>query len=132
MPRPRLLVVAALAAAGCGRPAGPAAGAAVRGTVFFAGRPLAGGVVVFAPDHDKGGRGRPVAAPVGPDGAFRVAADGSSGVPAGWYRVALADPPDGAAAGFPAALRRPDRAGLEREVKSGRENVFHFRVEAGE
>ena len=51
---------------------------------------------------------------------------------AGWYRVAIAEYPalnDRAARGSPLALLRPDRAGLDREVLTGRENVFHFEIE---
>ncbi len=125
------LLLCGLTLAGCGR-GGPSPTASVRGSVTFQGRPLAGGLVVFAPDRDKGTTGKPVTATVADDGSYAAPA-----VPIGWYRVALADPPgiDWEGHGwpkFPAALRRPDRAGLDREVVAGRDNVLHFHVEAGE
>ena len=124
------LLLVGLGLAGCGR-GGPPPPAAVRGTVTFQGRPLAGGLVVFAPDRDRGMAGKAVTAAVADDGSYTAA------VPAGWYRVALADPPgidwDGHGwPKFPAALRRPDRAGLDREVVAGRTNELHFHVEAAD
>ena len=47
-----------LLAAGCGK--SEPAMATVKGAVTFQGRPLAGGLVVFAPDRDKGNVGKPV------------------------------------------------------------------------
>lgn len=125
------LLLTGLTLAGCGRGGPPPAGL-VRGTVTFQGRPLAGGLVVLVPDRDKGTGGKPVRAPIADDGSYEA-----EGVPAGWYRVALADPPgvDWEGHGwprFPAALRRPDRAGLEREVLGGRTNELHFHIEAGD
>jgi hypothetical protein len=129
-----LLAVGLLPVLGCGRTA-PAPGT-VKGAVTFQGRPLAGGLVVFAPDRDRGNTGKPVTATVGPDGWYYLSADGSTQVAAGWYRVAIADAPaafgDSRQPRFPAALRRPDKAGLDREVLPGRENVFHFEIEVPE
>ncbi|MBA4065513.1 MAG: hypothetical protein C0501_17715 [Isosphaera sp.] len=137
-PRSRLLVpVAALGLGatlvalpgGCSR--GPdAVPAAVRGTVTFQGRPLAGGLVVLSPDPDRGGSGKPARGDVGPDGRYELRLNGEAAIPPGWYRVAVAAAP-GPAAGpaFPAKLARPDLSGLVREVKAGRENVFDFAVE---
>src|SRR5437764_1063836 len=131
-------------AAGGAPPAGdcawavrPAVPATVRGLVTFQGRPLAGGLVVFAPDRDKGNAARPATATVDGDGRFQLAIDGSTAIAPGWYRVALADAPgvfseDAGFPRFPVALRRPDRAGLDREVVAGRENVFVFHVEVPE
>lgn len=123
------LLLCGLTLAGCGH--GTPSPIAVRGSVTFQGRPLAGGLVVFAPDRDRGTTGKPVSATVGDDGSYAAT------ISPGWYRVALADPPgiDWEGHGwprFPAALRRPDRSGLDREVVAGRENVLHFHVEAGD
>jgi hypothetical protein len=124
----RNLSVGCLAAAGCGQADRPAP-VAVRGAVTFQGRPLAGGVVVFAPDADRGTPGRPLSTAVGYHGEYQFA--DAQKVPPGWYRVALADAPqaNGGPSGFPAALRRPDRSGLSREVRPGGENVLDFSVE---
>lgn len=117
---------------GCGKPASSGPGS-VRGSVSFHGNPLAGGTVVFVPDRDRGTTGTLLTANVAADGTFQLA-HGEKAVPAGWYRVAIADPPEwygletnGTA--FPSALRRPDKSGIEREVKGGAENVFEFPIE---
>jgi hypothetical protein len=110
---------------GCHRSAADAA-AGVRGAVTFQGKPLAGGLVVFAPDPDRGGRGKPAKAEVGADGRFEL-----PDVPPGWYRVAIAPPhvyPAAISPPFPAKLARPDLSGLVREVRPGRDNVFEFAV----
>ena len=110
-------------------PPGPAA---VGGKVTFQGRPLAGGLVVFAPDRDRGTTGRPARGEVGPDGTFRLRLGGTDHIPPGWYRVAIAAAPDEPAPGrpaFPPQLRRPDTSGLLRQVLAGQEHTFEFAVE---
>lgn len=137
MPRLLWLLVSLVAlvapAGGCGRKA-PGGPATVRGAVTFQGRPLAGGLVVFSPDPERGGSGKPARGDLGPDGTFALALGGEPAIPPGWYRVAIApapasvlDPSDRPA--FPAKLARPDQSGLLREVKPGQENVFDFAVE---
>lgn len=144
MPRlARLFVpVAALAAGallvalpgGCKRSGSPAP-ATVRGAVTFQGRPLAGGMIVFSPDPERGGSGKPARGDLGPDGRFELRLAGSSTIPAGWYRVAISPPasaitePQLSAVAFPRQLARPDLSGLSREVKPGQDNVFEFAVE---
>lgn len=134
----RLLVPFLSLAAGAGvvalhggcRPSAPAAETTVRGRVTLQGRPVAGGTVVFAPDPERGGSGKPLRAATAVDGTFTLrAADGP--VPAGWYRVALAAPPghEPADPPFPEQLRRPDRSGLVREVAAGKDHLFEFAVE---
>jgi hypothetical protein len=112
-------------------PPGPAA---VRGKVTFQGRPLAGGLVVFTPDRDRGTTGKPARGEIGPDGTFRLEHDGTDRVPPGWYRVAIAaapgdPPPEPGRPAFPPQLRRPDTSGLLREVQPGKEHSFEFAVE---
>ena len=122
-------------AAGCGKPAdsGPTA---VRGVVSFHGHPLAGGMIVFVPNTERGTSGALLRVTVEADGTYQLA-DGDNAVPPGWYRVAIADPPEwygleSNGTAFPAALRRPDKSGIEREVKAGQVNVFDFRIELTE
>ena len=105
--------------------------ATVRGRVWFQGEPVAAGVVVFAPDPDRGGSGKPIRGDTGPDGSFELRVEGSPHIPPGWYRVAIAPPPDRLEswAAFPPQLRRPDRSTLVREVAPGQENVFDFAIE---
>lgn len=129
-----LPVLAGVAAGGCG-PSAESAPVRVGGTVTFYGRPLAGGIIVFAPDADRGTSGKALAATVGPDGYFQLSGGGP--VPPGWYRVAVADAPAADAAysyrpRFPAALRRPDKSGLSREVRPGGDNFFDFVIDIPE
>jgi hypothetical protein len=119
---------------GCNKSSAPGP-ATVRGRVMFQGRPVVGGLVVFAPDPARGFAGKPARGETGPDGSFALQLDGSPHVPPGWYRVAIADAAltDPASTFgkpvFPPQLGRPDRSGLVREVVAGRENVFEFGVE---
>jgi hypothetical protein len=116
---------------GCKRSAAPQA-ATVRGSVTFQGRPLAGGLVVFSADPDRGGSGKPARGDVGPDGRFELRLGEATAIPPGWYRVAIAPAADASAfdrAVFPPQLARPDLSGVVREVKAGQANVFDFVVE---
>jgi len=111
----------------------PAAPASVRGVVMFQNQPLSGGLIVFAPDHEKGNAGKPVRSTIDSEGRYTLTTDGSASVTPGWYRIALADPPgvfteELGFPPFPPALRRPDRSGISREVRPG-ENVFDFLIE---
>ena len=120
---------------GCGK--STASPARVRGFAFSRGIPLDGGTVVFAPDRDKGNSGKPLIASIKPDGSYQLPTGPNGGVPPGWYRVALSDSPawsgdDRIASDFPAALRRPDLSGIEREVKAGQDNAFDFLIERTE
>jgi hypothetical protein len=133
-----LLIVLALG--GCGRTESRDV-ATVRGRVLFQGRPLAGGVIVFAPHPDRGAAGKTATADIDANGEYKLRLDGQPYVRGGWYRVAIADPPGwtipipgetprlSAVSPFPDALRRPDKSGLEREVVVGRENEFEFHIE---
>lgn len=120
-----------LSALGCGKPAAEAP-ATVRGSASFQGRAMAGGLVCFTPDRDKGCPGKIASAFVQPDGTFQL----PEGIAPGWYRVGLAEPPEWYGSdwerAFPAVLRRPDQSGLERQVKAGAENVFDFPIELRE
>ena len=119
---------------GCHRKAAPGP-ATVRGKVTFQGEPLADGLIVFAPDPDRGGSGKAVRGELGADGSFQLSIGGETVVPPGWYRIAIA-PCAGYAVGsvrdhtpFPTQLARPDRSNVVREVKPGQENVFEFTIE---
>jgi hypothetical protein len=113
-------------------------GTTVTGFVAFQGQPLAGGRVVFSPDPERGGHGKPISAETGPDGRFQLTIGADPTIPPGWYRVAIApDPRLGSDSKlermvFPAQLARPDRSGLVREVQLGHENTFAFIIEAAE
>ena len=126
-----LTVALTVLAGGCGDPASPPE-AGVHGTVTFRGRPLAGGVIVFAPDRDRGTPGRPLTAALDDEGHYRLERDGSPRIPPGRYSIAIAGPPVryGADVGdeFPAALRRPDRSGLHRDVHAGQDHQIDFQI----
>ncbi len=121
---------------GCGSKTPPPGPATVRGKVTLNGQPVAGGLVVFTPDPQRGGRGKAAAAETATDGSFQLQLDNSAHIPPGWYRVSLAAPPVvsdplalASAAVFPAKLARPDLSGLEREVQAGQNHVFEFAIE---
>ena len=133
-PRRPLLIAAiwvafcgAFAFLGCGK-TGSAQPAKVSGIVTFHGRALSGGTIVFSPDPDKAVGGKMMVANISQDGRFQLA-DGAAAVVPGWYRVAIADGPSSYSSGFPDSLRRPDRSGLEREVKAGHDHHFEFLIE---
>lgn len=122
---------------GCSPP--PATGPVqVSGTVLFQNRPLAGGLIVFSPDANHGQFGKALRATIQNDGTYVIRVEAPASASAvGWYRVAIADPPglftpELGYPEFPKALRRPDRSGLQREIKPGTENVFHFHIEITE
>jgi hypothetical protein len=121
---------------GCHRTA-PAGNATVRGLVAFQGQPLAGGLVVFSPDLDRGGTGKPISAEIAQDGRFQLNIGGDPTISPGWYRVAIAPAPHTGSFSpldrsvFPPQLARPDQSGLVREVKPGQENAFEFIIEVG-
>ncbi len=138
--RAKLLLIC-LVLAGCGSASREDVPTTVRGRVTVQGRPMAGGMIVFAPHPEYGGKGRAATAEIDANGEYELTFDGGKTIAPGWYRVALADPPYwttvapgdaprlSAVSGFPEALRRPDRSGLEREVISGKQNEFEFHIE---
>lgn len=129
----RGLAVVLLLMAGCGTPTSTLP-ATVQGVVTFQGRPLVGGLVVFVPDRDKGMNGPPISALIDHEGRYTLASEGAGTVMPGWYRVAIAEPggmpgPELGYPRFPAALRRPDRSGLEREILPGQVHEMNFAIE---
>jgi hypothetical protein len=123
---------------GCNRVA-PISDTTVQGRVTFLGKPVAGGVVVFSPDPERGGSGKPIPAEIAQDGRFKLTIDGDAAIPPGWYRVAIASAPISNPStpefttikriAFPSQLARPDQSGIVREVKAGHENTFSFDIE---
>lgn len=123
-----LVLALMIAVTSCG--SSSRAPATVRGRVLFQGQPLAGGTVVFTPHPDRGPAAKPASAIIDGEGLFRLSLDSQPYITPGWYRVSLADPGTTHTwAIFPAALRRPDRSGLEREVLAGQEHVCEFHIE---
>ena len=121
-------IVVACGLAGCsGNPGKPDELLPVSGQVTYHGRPLAGGMIAFTPDEERGGSGPMAKATVGEDGRFELASGDRSGTVAGWHRVTVAGAPN--QAGPPARFRDPSTSGLKCEVKKDGERVFVFRLE---
>jgi hypothetical protein len=119
-------------AGGCGK-SNPAE-TVVRGQILYRGEPVAGGLIVFAPNPDRGSDGPVVTATLNDDGSFTLAAPDGKPVAPGWYRIAVA-PKAGSVRvptadrpypGLPPRYRNPSLSGLEREVKAGTDNVVLF------
>jgi hypothetical protein len=102
--------------------------------VLYRGGPLAGGLIVFAPNPERGSDGPLVTAVILDDGSFTLLRADGRPAPPGWYRVAVApkagtvDSPTAERPypGLPAKYRNPALSGLEREIKAGTENTFTF------
>ncbi len=128
-------VVAAVSlTGGCGSKTPSPAPTTVRGTLTFNDVPVEGGLVVFTPDPQRGGSGKPAHGVTAADGSFSLALGNSTEIPPGWYRVSLAASPGrrdsrSASLSFPTKLARPDMSGIEREVLVGHNHVFAFAVE---
>ncbi|HKB00597.1 MAG TPA: hypothetical protein VKD90_00195 [Gemmataceae bacterium] len=124
-------VVSALA--GCGGKVDPNA-TVVRGQILYRGDPVAGGMIVLAPNPDRGASGAPITAVLQEDGSFTLTAADGKPVAPGWYRIAVAPrpgtvdapTPGGPYPGLPSKYRNPALSGLEREVKAGVDNVICF------
>lgn len=94
---------------------------------------MGGGLIVFTPDPERGGQGSPLSAEIARDGSYAIVETPQRPIPAGYYRVTLAPPPQWRfaehAAPFPLALTRPDLSGLLRDVRAGQVNLHSFAVE---
>src|SRR5262245_2328252 len=98
----------------------------VSGQVFFGGRPLPGGTVVFAPDPERGGRGPLAWAEIDREGRFRLWTEGRQGAVPGWHRVTVAGP---RRVRLPARYRDFELCGQHFEVKAGRANRCELHLE---
>ena len=123
-----------LSAFGCGKSPTPV----VTGRVLYRGEPVSDGLIVFAPNPDRGSDGPLATGRINPDGSFILGGDEGKPVAPGWYRVAVA-PPSGSLEvptadrpypGLPTKYRNPTLSGLEREIKAGT-NSFEFDLDDG-
>jgi hypothetical protein len=128
---PRALALILLMAAGCGggdtEPLSE-----VRGQVFFRGKPLEGGTIVFVPDPTRGGGGGPLArAEIQSDGRYRLSTGDRPGAVAGWHRVtvATAAPAGSTANALSDRYRDPETSGQCHEVKPGQENTIDLHLD---
>ena len=124
------LCLALLPLGGCGDRPRPET--VVRGQVLYRGEPVAGGLIVFAPNPDRGSDGPLATATLGEDGSFTLLRPDGRPVRPGWYRIAIApragtvDTPTAERPypGLPTRYRNPAMSGLEREIRPGTENVL--------
>lgn len=112
-----LLFLAALLTS-CSRP--EAALAPVSGQVFYRGRLLPGGTIVFTPNPDRGGHGPQAVAEIDPQGRYVLHTGGKKGAVPGWHRVTIASGTSGVR--LPIHYHDPDLSRQQVEVKSDRAN----------
>jgi hypothetical protein len=109
----------------------------VRGQVLYRGEPVSGGLIVFAPNTDRGTDGPLFTAVLENDGSFAVAAPDGKAIQPGWYRISVApragsvDPPTPQQPypGPAAKYRNPAMSGLEHEIKAGMDNLICIDLE---
>jgi hypothetical protein len=136
----RLLLPACfLLAVGCGSESGPNL-APVRGQVFYRGRPVTTGTIVFASDPSRGTSGPLARGEIQPDGSYSLQTGDSAGAVVGWHRVTVvavlvpAAPEPGQPFVMPRPLvptryADPELSGLTCEVKAGKENGINFNLD---
>jgi hypothetical protein len=122
----------ALLVVGCGEPKPTLA--PVRGRVFYRGAPLAGGVIVFTPDQEHGGRGPQACARIGDNGAYVLSTGTDLGAVSGWHRVTFQGLAADSISAAPETLlpprySDPDQSDQAREVKAGQGNDIDFHLE---
>lgn len=113
----------------------------VHGHVYYHGKPLAGGTIVFTPDPERGGHGPLACGEIDADGRYSLHTGDAAGAVPGWHRVTIAPaggtpalprsagvPPASAALDLPRKYGDPAQSGLVREVKDDRvvEQDFHL------
>lgn len=129
------VVVATLAVFGCGQ---DEERMPVRGRVFFHGRPLPGGTIVFTPDAERGSRGPLACGVIDDEGRYSLHTGDQLGAVPGWHRITIAPPFPPVAPGQPVppsaiALPRkylhPEQSGLLRQVQPGKGSEQDFYLE---
>jgi hypothetical protein len=130
-----IVCLAVTVAGGCSK--SKTADTVVRGQILYRGEPVSGGLIVFAPNPDRGSDGPVVTATLNDDGSFTLTGPDGKPVAPGWYRIAVA-PKAGSVhiptadrpyPGIPAKYRNPSLSGMEREIKAGTDNVVLFDLE---
>jgi len=106
----------------------------VQGRVFYHGKPLAGGTIVFTPDIERGGRGPLAFGEIDAEGRYWLQTGEQAGVVAGWYRVTIAAPEPGQTLttpliDLPRKYGDPEQSGLLREIPAGKGGAQDFYLE---
>src|SRR5215468_9196892 len=99
---------------GCRR--GKPALAPVNGQVFYRGKPLEAGTIVFTPDPERGGSGPQARAVIGEDGRYSLRTEGRMGATPGWHRITIANTKT-APRRLPGRYRDPELSEQRFEVK---------------
>ena len=99
----------------------------VAGQVFYRGRPLNGGTIVFTPDAQRGGRGPLACAEIDAEGRFTLRTGDKKGATAGWHLVTIAALPPGRFGDeLPPRYRDPEASGQCVEVKAERGQPYNL------
>jgi hypothetical protein len=129
LPRPAIWGLLLLLSTGCGGNADQTA--EVQGHVYYQGKPLEAGTIVFAPDPSRGGSGPLARAEIEPDGHYRLRSDEKNGAVPGWHRVTIAPagPLGSPTRALPSRYSDPELSGKSVEVKAGQVNTFDLNLE---
>jgi hypothetical protein len=110
----------------CGSSSPPLA--PVQGRVFYRGKPLTGGTIVFTPDPQRGGHGPQAWAEINAEGRYHLYTAGQKGATPGWHCVTIA-PCKNDSGRLPARYRDPEQSGQHFEVKPDRVNLCDLHLE---
>ncbi len=103
--------------------------APVQGQVFYQGKPLTGGTIVFTPDPRRGGHGPQAWAEIDADGRYHLLTSGRKGATPGWHCVTIAPCKNNTAVRLPARYRDPEQSDQHFEVKADRMNLCDLHLE---
>jgi hypothetical protein len=112
---------------GCGRSSDPLA--PVHGQVFYRGKPLVGGTIVFTPDPQRGGHGPQAWAEIDPEGNYHLQTTGRNGATPGWHCVTIAPSKNDPSVRLPARYCDPEQSGQHFEVKPACVNLCDLHLE---
>jgi len=129
-----LFALASCALLGCSQK--PATLTQVTGKVFYKGKLLNDGVVVFSPDTSRGENGKIAFGLIKNDGTYTLNTAEAPGAGPGWYRVTISSesvsrtpyeaPPISL---LPEKYRDPQLSQLQCEVKPNRDNHLDFNLD---
>jgi hypothetical protein len=106
----------------------------VNGRVFFNGRLLTHGTIVFTSDCDRGGNGDMASGEINTDGSYVLKTKRPEGMEPGWYRVTILalEAPNSFSeprSVLPERYRDPNLSGLSVELLPEQANIKDFHLE---
>jgi hypothetical protein len=106
----------------------------VKGQVFYNGRLLTRGTIVFTADCDRGGTGDMVCSQINSNGNYDLKPKHSEGIEPGWYRVTILALEEPSSFGetrslLPERYRDPNLSGLSVEVLPDQVNIKDFHLD---